>query len=619
MERNTKALELELKSIDNLWIQVAGTKCNLSCAHCFISCGPDNNSHKIMSIENVRDIVEQGIALGVKEFYFTGGEPFLHPDIKELIELVLAKAPLTVLTNGTLLTEKMVIWLKEIKEKFPSGLELRISLDGYKEEENDSIRGKGNYEKIMQSIARLSQNGINPIITLTEVKSQLSCPALQEEFRNKLTGMGIANPRLKFLSPLRMGREKNRLRGYLPEENLCNEDISSLKLEKLQCNNCRAVTSEGVFPCPLLINEPGARIGDTLEEGLKPIHLSFQACYTCYHSGLTCSNEKETKSCTSYLETTHNLYKEAALKPDAGLCCVGIGKPYYPGLNIPDIMHEMNYGCGTTVRLNELKPHETVLYVGVGGGLEALQFAYATRRPNSVIAVDRVSEMLSKAKENFETAARMNDWFDPGFIRLLKGDALELPLENGTVDVAAQNCLFNIFKQQDLHLALLEMRRVLKKGGRLYMSDPITTVPIPEHLKNDEKLRAMCLSGALTFEEYINSIIEAGFGTIEVRSKRPYRLLDKVRYKLDNHILLESLEVVAYNDPIPKDGACVFVGETVIYTGEDEYFDDGRGHIIQKDVPLPVCQKTANNFRELGRDDLYVTEKTFHYAGGGCC
>lgn len=321
----------------------------------------------------------------------------------------------------------------------------------------------------------------------------------------------------------------------------------------------------------------------------------------------------------SYLDTASELYKEVALSPQAGLCCVTSQTRFLPDLTIPDIMQKMNYGCGTTVHFGDLNPKETILYVGVGGGLEALQFAYFTRRPQSVIAVDKISEMLEKARENFKLAAKTNGWFRPEFIKLVQGDALELPVESESVDVTAQNCLFNIFEQDDLTKALREMYRVLKRGGRCYISDPITTKPIPEHLRKDERLRAMCLSGALTYQEYLNKIIGAGFGTIEIRERRPYRILNKGRYGLNEDILLESLDIVAYKNPVPSDGACVFAGETAIYVGSEEFFDDGNGHVIQRDIPLPVCQKTAGNLRALKRSDLFITEPTYHYSGGGCC
>ena len=113
--------------------------------------------------------------------------------------------------------------------------------------------------------------------------------------------------------------------------------------------------------------------------------------------------------------------------------------------------------------------------------------------------------------------------------------------------------------------------------------------------------------------------MRAGFGTIEIRSRRPYRVLDRRRFGVDADLLLESVEIVAVKNPVPADGPCVFAGETVIYVGEDQAFDDGRGHLVQRDVPLAVCRKTAGNLKRLGRVDLIVTEPTWHYGGGGCC
>ena len=217
---------------------------------------------------------------------------------------------------------------------------------------------------------------------------------------------------------------------------------------------------------------------------------------------------------------------------------------FLPGLHIPSIMHEMNYGCGSTVHLQDMTDGQRVLYVGVGGGLEALQLAYFTRRPGEVIAVDPVSEMREAAKRNLQEAAKTNDWFDPSFVDIRDGDALELPVEDETIDLAAQNCLFNIFTTQedggDLERALSEMHRVLRPSGRLSMSDPITPRPMPKHLRNDPNLRAQCISGCLTYDRYIGTMVEAGFGSIEVRSRRPYRMLDRLRYELDEDLLLES-------------------------------------------------------------------------------
>ena len=331
----------------------------------------------------------------------------------------------------------------------------------------------------------------------------------------------------------------------------------------------------------------------------------------------------------SYHATVQQVYRKAAQEPDRSLCCVPQPPHYLPGLEVPSIMHEMNYGCGTTVHLQDMRPGQTILYVGVGGGLEALQLAYFARRPGGVIAVDPVGEMRDAARRNLQEASRLNDWFDSSFVEIRDGDALDLPLGDSSVGLAAQNCLFNIFKTTDpdadaaehgdLERALSEMHRVLEPAGRLSMSDPVTPAPIPAHLRDDETLRAQCISGCQTLERYVAKIVEAGFGTIEVRSRRPYRMLDAGRYDLHEDLLLESLELCALKVPVPADGPCLFTGRTAIFIGDAPTFDDGAGHVLVRDVPLAVCDKTASVLAGLGRHDIIVTASTWHYSGGGCC
>ena len=321
----------------------------------------------------------------------------------------------------------------------------------------------------------------------------------------------------------------------------------------------------------------------------------------------------------SYLDTTKNLYKEAALTPNVGLCCTTNPIWELPGLKIPRIMQEMNYGCGSTVHARDLSNQPKILYVGVGGGMELLQFAYFSRQKSGVIGVDVVDEMLEASKRNFSEAQIQNDWFDPSFIDLRKGDALNLPVDDHSVDVAAQNCLFNIFKEEDLKAAIAEMYRVLKPHGRLVMSDPTCEQPISAELRNDERLRALCLSGSLPVMEYVKMLTNAGFGTIEIRARKPYRILDPKHYQTNELIYIESIEVAAIKDPMPHDGPCIFTGKAAIYFGEESYFDDGKGHTLLQNQPLAICDKTANALETLGRDDIYISASTFHYDGGGCC
>ncbi|MDB9486610.1 arsenosugar biosynthesis arsenite methyltransferase ArsM [Dolichospermum circinale CS-537/01] len=321
----------------------------------------------------------------------------------------------------------------------------------------------------------------------------------------------------------------------------------------------------------------------------------------------------------TYLETAAQFYSQVAQTPEVGLCCVQSTPLQLPGLKIPLAMQEMNYGCGTTVHHNELNNEPTVLYVGVGGGLEALQFAYFSPRPGAIIAVEPVEAMREAAMRNLEIAATENPWFDTSFVEIRPGDAFNLPVADASVDIVAQNCLFNIFEPTDLTRALKEAYRVLKPGGRLQMSDPIATSPIPDHLQQNEHLRALCLSGALTYSEYTQLIINAGFGQVEIRARRPYRLLDKHSYQLQENILLESLDSVAFKVEIPSDGACIFTGKTAIYAGKEEFFDDQSGHILQRGIPVAVCDKTAEKLAVINAEEIIITDSTWYYDGGGCC
>lgn len=280
--------ELPLVALDTLWLQVTGTLCNIACRHCFITCGPKNHRHEMMSVEQVRTSLAEAARLGVREYYFTGGEPFLHPQIRELIELTLPQGPLTILTNGMLIDDDMAAWLGETFRATRYSLDLRVSLDGATAEENDAVRGKGTFQRILAGIKLLSAHGINPVITVTEVRPGMGEAAAREAFLRFLREQGLSRPRLKFLAPFLIGREERRTRGYREEEVLHAGDLHPDEAHKLQCGSCRMVTDDGVYPCPLLINISEARMGTRLSDGLRPLRLAWQPCYTCHVFGVTC-------------------------------------------------------------------------------------------------------------------------------------------------------------------------------------------------------------------------------------------------------------------------------------------------------------------------------------------
>jgi len=285
------APSVPLVALDQLWFQVAGTVCNLRCRHCFISCSPENHSFWFMSREMVGRALEESVGMGVKEYYFTGGEPFMNNEMEGILADALACGPATVLTNATLLPDRRVQLLREVAAERSHPLEFRVSIDGPTPETNDAIRGEGAFERAMEGVGRLAAAGFRPIISAMQSWTECETSTVLCQFRSTLEAAGYADPRLKILPPLLIGEEANRNRGYAAAERVTHEMMCGYDLDQLLCTRARLVTADGVYACPILLDYPSARVADTLTEAVqKDVRLSEAACYTCYTNGAICSN-----------------------------------------------------------------------------------------------------------------------------------------------------------------------------------------------------------------------------------------------------------------------------------------------------------------------------------------
>ena len=277
-----------LTSLDTLWFQVGGTLCNLACTHCFVSCSPTNHTHEMLRLEDVQRSLEEAVALGVREYYFTGGEPFLNPDMEAILAATLQVGPATVLTNGLLLSPARCSRLKALEEASAYSLDLRVSLDGYDAASNDPIRGAGTFERALGGIRNLAAVGLNPVITVTEVCPEAGTDAGKARFFELLRDLGIGKPRLKILPVFRIGAEAERGGAYESWQLLRDGDGAEGSWDHLQCSSCRMVTDQGVWVCPILVNEPSAKMGETLADSLGGFPLEHPACWTCHVYGVSC-------------------------------------------------------------------------------------------------------------------------------------------------------------------------------------------------------------------------------------------------------------------------------------------------------------------------------------------
>jgi len=279
-----------LKSLDQLWFQVTGTLCNLACHHCFISCHPQNHAFGFLDLATVRRFLDESIPLGVKEYYFTGGEPFLHPQIAEIVEETLRIGPATVLTNGTVFRSAVIERLARAAAASRYSLELRVSIDGHNPATNDPVRGEGTFASAMRGVSQLCEAGFLPILTAVQTWKDRETPARLRAFEAALRAAGCSRPRVKILPTLRIGMEEKRTRGYGDDEIVTEEMMAGYDEDRLICSHSRVVTDRGVAVCPILIEAEGAHLGSTLEDALVPYPLRHRACSTCYQFGAICSN-----------------------------------------------------------------------------------------------------------------------------------------------------------------------------------------------------------------------------------------------------------------------------------------------------------------------------------------
>src|ERR1051326_5493836 len=201
-------------------------------------------------------------------------------------------------------------------------------------------------------------------------------------------------------------------------------------------------------------------------------------------------------------------------------CCDPITQNLYDASQASQIPEEAllaSLGCGNPTALAELKPGETVLDLGSGGGIDVLLSARRVGPTGKAYGLDMTDEMLALARENQHKAGADN-------VEFLKGEIEAIPLPDNSVDVIISNCVINLSGNKDR--VLREAFRVLKPGGRFAVSDVVTRGAVPEQLRRDMLLWVGCIAGALDENEYRAKLSAAGFEAIGIEPTRIYHVED---------------------------------------------------------------------------------------------
>ena len=277
---------INFEQLKELWFNT-GTICNLSCPDCFEHSGPGVHRLGMISFEDAKPLIDEAVSLGVKQFSFTGGEPFIIKDLVKILDYALDFAPCLVLTNGTKPLLKRFEQLKSLQGKVHN-ISFRISLDFPDAERHDKIRGDGMFDLALDSLKKLHDSGFTVSVARRRLDKEISF-MVDNQYVEVLAKRGLPAETIIISFPdlERHGAPKittNCMTTYHTEKTR----------SQFMCAFSRMVVKKDgkmrVYACTLVDDDEKYDFGSTIAESMKvKTMLQHERCYTCFGGGMSCS------------------------------------------------------------------------------------------------------------------------------------------------------------------------------------------------------------------------------------------------------------------------------------------------------------------------------------------
>ena len=295
--------------LEDLWV-MQGSICDLRCKHCYTASSPTNNRLQQISAAELRPHLEAAANFGVQKIYFTGGEVFVNEDVLQgraernedfvsSLRLALETAPVEILTNGRRYIRNHFPVLRELQDRFPGRLTLRITLESPDEQDHDAIRGRTTFARTVETIRELGGMGFVPVITAEHPLLHEQGPeSIRDAYTGLFPGMKIEVNLIENM--LEMGHQLVRMAsdGHRPTPEVFVTTkcfgILGKSPESLMCHFSRCVQKiDGTlryYPCPVIYDDERFELGTSLEESFRRVYIGHKNCfdYCLKGSGASC-------------------------------------------------------------------------------------------------------------------------------------------------------------------------------------------------------------------------------------------------------------------------------------------------------------------------------------------
>ncbi|MDN5935254.1 MAG: radical SAM protein [Nitrosospira sp.] len=280
-------------ALDELWFHT-GTACNLACPFCLEGSKPGDDRLQRLRFDDAKPFINEALDLGVKQFSFTGGEPFINKDIVRILEYALQYRPCLVLTNATEPLSRRLKQLESLRD-LPHALNFRVSLDYADAVRHDAGRGEGMFVRALEGLRRLHEMGFHVSVAnqlLPDIEPDLVSARFAEVFR--AAGLPENLPRIEFPEFHPPGARVITP----PITERCMTDFQTEETRRsFMCAFSKMVAKSGgrmrVYACTLVDDDPDYIVGETLRDAMQTsVSLKHHRCYSCFKYGASCSEMK---------------------------------------------------------------------------------------------------------------------------------------------------------------------------------------------------------------------------------------------------------------------------------------------------------------------------------------